>query len=79
MQVLFVLAIPGLVFGFLLQVPELRFERLDFYALWGEEDSWIDVLPALVVIIPALLAARALYIVVDWLTSGPRPGPRAKP
>lgn len=78
MQVLFVLAIPGLVFGFLLQVPPVAFERFDFSALWVEEDAWFDVVPALVAVALALFALRAIVIVADWLSSGPRPDRRAR-
>jgi hypothetical protein len=78
MQVLFVLAIPGLVFGFLLQVPPLVMDT-GFYGFWQEDTSLANVVLVLVLAPPALLVARVLYIVVDWLSSEPHPDRRAKP
>ena len=79
MQVLFVLAVPGLVFGFLLQVPPLVMDDPFSFGFWEEDTSLAHVMLVLILAPPALLAARALYIVLDWLTSGPRPDRRAKP
>jgi fatty acid desaturase len=57
MRVLFVLAIPGVVFGWLTRVPPLHFDmEFDFFAY---EVGWIDVLAALMV-----AAAVVLFVVV---------------
>jgi len=78
MRVLFVLAIPGLVFGFLLQVPPLVMDT-GFYGYWQEDTSLANVVLVLVLAPPALLVARVIYIVADWLTSASRPDRPARP
>jgi len=48
------------------------------FGFWEEDTSLANVVLVLVLAPPALLAARAIYIVLDWLTSGPRPDRRAR-
>jgi hypothetical protein len=78
MRLLVALAIPGLVFGFLLQVPPLEFDRLEL-GFWHEDHSLHALVLALLVAVPGLLIAGALYIVIDWLSSASRPDRPAKP
>jgi predicted membrane protein len=66
MRVLFVLAVPGIVFGFLTRVPPLVFD-MD----WGfssYESGWIEVLGA--VIIAATVAAVVAAAVFVMVTLG---------
>jgi hypothetical protein len=73
---LVLLAVPGAIFGFLLQVPP-------HYAtdpLFSPPDTtWADVLPLLALVPPIALVLYAIYVVAEWLTSGLRPDRRAKP
>lgn len=73
---LVLLAIPGAIFGFLREVPPHY--ASDPFSL-TVDTTWVDVLPLLLVIPPVIFVARAVLIVVEWLRSGPRPGPRARP
>ena len=63
MRVLFVLAVPGIVFGFLTRVPPLVFNmEFDFFAY---EVGWIDVLGALIVAaVVAAVVAAAVFVMV---------------
>lgn len=78
MQVLFVLALPGLVFGFLNSV---RTDGAGVYdpMLPPTDPGWQSLAAALLLVPPALVAVYALVVVVEWLLTGPRPGRRAKP
>ena len=61
MRVLFVLAVPGIVFGSLTRVPPISFNMdFDFFA---NEVGWIDVLAALVLAI-AVVSFGAIVVAV---------------
>jgi hypothetical protein len=61
MRALFVLALPGIVFGWLTRVPPISFNmEFDFFA---NEVGWIDVLAALVLTI-AVVSIGAILVAV---------------
>ena len=69
MRVLFVLAVPGVVFGFLTRVPGLEFESLDdrFNGLFTVHEPWLDVLGGLAVAAAIIVAAAITVRVLLWL------------
>ncbi|MDA0182290.1 hypothetical protein OJ997_18430 [Solirubrobacter phytolaccae] len=77
-RVLFVLALPGLIFGFLNSV---RTDQPGVYdpMLPPADPDWLGLVPALLMVPPMLLVAYAIYVVVDWLTREIHPDRRAKP
>ncbi len=69
MRVLLVLAVPGVIFGFLTQVPRPEFESLDdrFNGLFTVHESWIDVLGGLVIATAIVVAVTVTVRVLFWL------------
>ena len=66
-RVLFVVALPGLVFGWLTRLPPLRFELDSFFA---PEAGWIDVLAALTLATAAVAPIAVAVIVLIKLGVG---------
>jgi cytochrome c biogenesis protein CcdA len=67
MRVLFVLAVPGVVFGFLTQVSPLELEFDSFGDLFTVHEPWLDVLGGLAVAAAIIVAAAITVRVLFWL------------
>jgi len=78
MRILFVLSLPGLVFGFLNSVPTYQTVPYDPY-FPSEQPGWESLVLGLLMVPPVLLVGYAIYVVIDWLKSAPHPDPPAKP
>ncbi len=78
MQILFVLSLPGLIFGFLNSVPTFGTVPYDPYFPPAETGAESVVVALLMVAPPSLLVLCAVYIVVGWLSSAIHPDRRAK-
>jgi len=78
MRLLLVLALPGLVFGFLLRAQTDDFRAPFGVDFWQDEPAWLDVFMLVAVAAPAVIVGAAVLIVARWLRSGPRPGPQAR-
>jgi hypothetical protein len=67
MRVLFALAVPGVIFGFLTQVPPLEFEFDSFGDLFTVHEPSLDVLGGLAVAAAIIVTAAITVRVLFWL------------
>jgi hypothetical protein len=77
MRLLLILALPGLLFGFLLRAQTNDFRAPFGVDFWQDEPSWLEVLMLVAVAAPAVILGAAVLIVARWIRSGPRPDRRA--
>ena len=67
MRVLFMLAVPGVVFGFLTRVPRLEFDWGSFDDGFAVHEPWRDVVAVLAVVAAGVVTAAVLAGVLHWL------------